>query len=320
MSDYSFPFSSINGDRKYGASLWQAMFKGLFTNGIVPYSGNLAVTPGTGMNVSMSDGIAFIEGAIYVNDSAKTIPIDPADSSLDRIDRIILTRSLTNRNIVASVLKGTPDASPTAPELTQESSSDYEIAPVDVYVAAAVTSIDAGAITSNMLNSSVCGTATARTEFDLSTMQSQFESLLSTLQYDLEQVVIGAVLAHASTHASGGADAITPSAIGAESLTLVTSTKTSSYTILASDDRAKLSMSSSSDRTFTFTTQAVGNYPVGMTVFLKRLGTGAVTIAGSSGVIFQSSGNRMKIREQYGWVFVRRIADDAWEIVGDTGS
>lgn len=127
-----------------------------------------------------------------------------------------------------------------------------------------------------------------------------------------------AAATHASRHASGAADAIAPSDIGAESSTLVTSTKTDNYTILASDNRAKISMNSESDKTFTFDTQAVGNYPDGMIVFLKRLGTGAVTIAGSLGVVFQSAGNRLKIAEQYAWVFVRKIATDGWEVVGST--
>lgn len=127
-----------------------------------------------------------------------------------------------------------------------------------------------------------------------------------------------APLDHASRHASGAADAIAPSDIGAESSTLTSSTKTDNYTILASDNRSKISMNSSSDKTFTFATQAVGNYPDGMIVFLKRLGTGAVTIAGSAGVTLQSAGNRLKIAEQYAWVFVRKIATDGWEVVGST--
>jgi len=169
-------------------------------------------------------------------------PNHPVPVDIGRVIRV--RRSVANRSVTAMVLKGTPGSTPVAPTLSRVADGNWDIAVADVAVNAAVTSIVSGDITSNLLNTEVCGVSTARTDFDLSAFQTQFEALLDEIRYDLTQIVIGAVMAHKTTHFTGGADAIAPSDIGAESVRLtftdqsVTTSGWATYTASGTEETA----------------------------------------------------------------------------------
>ncbi|MCL1832646.1 MAG: hypothetical protein FWG45_07050, partial [Oscillospiraceae bacterium] len=73
MAEFSFPFPSVNGDRKYGAGDWANYFGFIMTNGVFPVGNQLQVTPGGGMQVFVSPGKAWINGYGYNNTTDFTL-------------------------------------------------------------------------------------------------------------------------------------------------------------------------------------------------------------------------------------------------------
>ncbi len=156
MQKSSF-FNSINGDRKYNASDYAAYFGSFIGNGVYPNpSNNLAVTAAGGMNISVAAGKAWINGYYYENTGTFNMSIDAADGVLKRIDRIVLRLDHLNRQIVLSVLKGTPASIPTAPTLARNADI-YELGIADILINNGDTAILQENITDQRLNSDLCG-------------------------------------------------------------------------------------------------------------------------------------------------------------------
>lgn len=147
MAETYFPFdagagSSITEDQ------WRKMAKFWTRSGV--YRGELnGLAPtanGSGMQVFVDTGRAWIEGHFYENDASKTLAIAAADPTNPRIDRIVLKLD-TAANTIALVIKtGTPAGSPTPPARVF-SGTTYELPVAQVLVDAAATSITAPKIT-----------------------------------------------------------------------------------------------------------------------------------------------------------------------------
>ena len=152
-----FDANMVNGvpDREYDATSWANYFKGLIGNGVsITPSSNLQVVAGTGLNVILSPGIAYINGYYYNNTEPLTVPINIANATYPRITSIVIELSLNNREIICKTVDGEAQSSPTAPQITQTEST-YQLQLATVYVPAGATSI--GTITDTRENSEVCG-------------------------------------------------------------------------------------------------------------------------------------------------------------------
>ena len=152
-----FDANMVNGvpDREYDATSWANYFKGLIGNGVsITPSSNLQVVAGTGLNVILSPGIAYINGYYYNNTEPLTVPINIANATYPRITSIVIELSLNNREIICKTVDGSAQSSPTAPQITQTEST-YQLQLATVYVPAGATSI--GAITDTRENTQVCG-------------------------------------------------------------------------------------------------------------------------------------------------------------------
>lgn len=145
MSQRSRFFDSSEGDRVYTSDAWAQVLSALMTNGVVESLGdglNVHESSPAAMSVRVQTGVAFILGYYFeVYSSEETLTIDAADGSNPRIDRVVVRRSMANREVTLAVLKGTPAASPTAPALTQNESGTYEIELAQVTVPALASSI-----------------------------------------------------------------------------------------------------------------------------------------------------------------------------------
>ncbi|ACL75204.1 glycine-rich domain-containing protein [Ruminiclostridium cellulolyticum] len=182
MQKSSF-FNSINGDRKYNASDYAAYFGSFIGNGVYPNPGNnLAVTAVGGMNISVAAGKAWINGYYYENTGTFNISIDAADGVLKRIDRIVLRLDHLNRQIVLSVLKGTPASTPTASLLTR-TSDIYELGIADILINNGDTAILQGNITDQRLNNDLCGIVHGTVEqVNTSEIFNQYQAALDSFK------------------------------------------------------------------------------------------------------------------------------------------
>jgi hypothetical protein len=149
-------------DRVYTSEAFARLFKTMMRDGIVHNDGDeLAVSPSVpaAMSVSVGTGMALVQGRYYINDGDLTLPVDAADPSHPRIDRVVVRLEATpGRTVHAVVKKGTPAPSPVPPGLTRTAET-WELSLAQVRVEAGATSIVAGKITDERGNTSLCGVA-----------------------------------------------------------------------------------------------------------------------------------------------------------------
>lgn len=196
----SFP---NNQDVYVGAELVMKWLHGR-TSGVFGAEGNLAtsVVPNS-MSIEVSDGIGWMsnengDGVVFWNDSEKsngsklTLTHDVADSTLDRIDRIVVTWETTNYVALPtiSILKGVASSNPEPPSLTNNN-VQRQISLRQQRIPAGAISLSAALGTDERLNPNVCGIVTESIKIDTSTMQSQFEALLKAIQNELANIVGG---------------------------------------------------------------------------------------------------------------------------------
>lgn len=167
-------------DRAQSAETLQKFFENLFQDGIFQnYENCCQVSPGSGMNVLVNVGGGCCGGSIFVEENIRTLALQAAHESLDRIDAIIVRKNnnINYRSTDLYVVTGNPAEIPVAPEPTR-SSSIHEIVLAHVFVARGTTSIPSYRITDTRLDSSVCGIATPMQEVDTSGIFAQYQSAL----------------------------------------------------------------------------------------------------------------------------------------------
>lgn len=94
-------------------------------------------------------------------------------------------------------------------------------------------------------------------------------------------------------------------------------TRTVSYTLALADGDGVIEMNSSAATTVTVPPNATVAFAPGASIEVVRWGTGAVTIAGGSGVTIRSRGNLLAVGNQYSSVTLRKRATNEWHLVGD---
>lgn len=150
MQNSRFFGSSAGDTRQYNQIEFAEVLERFLTNGIIPGEGNeLAVTQTdpARLAIKIADGMGWINGYFYKNDSDLEIDLEPADASNPRIDLVVLRLDvISSRLIVGAVKTGTPSASPIPPTVTQDTQI-WEIALAEVLVPANATSITDSDIT-----------------------------------------------------------------------------------------------------------------------------------------------------------------------------
>lgn len=172
------------------------------TSGVFAATNNAAVAAvQNSMAVTVSDGVGWIadagkDGIVWWNDteaqgsSKLQLTIDAADSTLNRIDRVVVEWKTTTYVDYPEIkiLKGTVAGTATAPALTN-SSTLRQISLARIRVAAGTTAISPSMITDERLDSSVCGLVTESLSIDTTTIQAQFSALLSETQAQAETIL-----------------------------------------------------------------------------------------------------------------------------------
>lgn len=187
MEKSSF-FNSVSGDRKYKAEDWASYFGSFIGNGVFPVpSTGLQVVAGSGMQVTVKAGKAWINGYFYNNTSDLSLTLATADGVLNRIDRIVVRWDLTNRVISVKAKSSSYSASPTAPAVERDADI-YELALADIYIGAGVTAITGSKITDKRLDTSVCGVVAAVVDqIDTEAFNAQLEAWFAEYQSQSEE-------------------------------------------------------------------------------------------------------------------------------------
>lgn len=176
---YGF-FNSVNGDRKYNADDISNFFIKLISDGVFPTPAtNLQVVESSGMKVNVSAGWGFIRCKYICNTTYESLTIEPSDLVLNRIDRVVmrLDPSVSARNIILTVKKGTPAATPEPPELTRVSDGVYELSLAQIAVNAGASAITQADITDERPDGDVCGyVAGLINQIDAGNLFAQFSS------------------------------------------------------------------------------------------------------------------------------------------------
>lgn len=171
------------------------------TSGVFAADGNAAVAAvQNSMAVTVTDGLGWMadagkDGIVWWNDyesrnSTKLqLTIDAADSTLNRIDRVIVewkTTTYVDRPEI-KILKGTAASSAVAPQLTNNSTL-RQISLARINIAAGTTALTPSMITDERLDSAVCGLVTESISIDTSIMQNQFEAWLALIEGQLDEL------------------------------------------------------------------------------------------------------------------------------------
>jgi hypothetical protein len=129
--------------------------------GVINGAGSEFACTGSGVDrvITVASGAALLkDGFPFVLDAATTVTLGAADGSNPRIDRVVLRLvregETDQGKITIEVVAGTPAASPTAPALTQ-SSSTWEYSLCQILVGTGVTSISTGNITSEIYSTAL---------------------------------------------------------------------------------------------------------------------------------------------------------------------
>lgn len=153
MEKFSF-FNDTNNDRVYYAEDFARHLARYFTNGI--FDNGCQVLANDDMSVNVSVGAANINGYRYENDEIKKLQIEFADGVLNRIDNIVIRLDLTNRQITAQVIKGSPADNPVAPNLVRDSTI-YDLRIATISIPAGTTTITQDLISDRRFFTSECG-------------------------------------------------------------------------------------------------------------------------------------------------------------------
>lgn len=182
----SFPFNSVNGDRRYKAEDWRENFATLIGNGVFPNpSTNLQVISNNNMTIYVTEGKGWINGALYYNTDNLVLSIDPADGTLNRIDRVVMRFDTVERNITCKVKKGTFASNPVVPGLQRDADA-YELCIAEIRIDKGITSILQSKITDTRLNTELCGivTQTVKT-VDTTTLFAKLEAYIDERGQDV---------------------------------------------------------------------------------------------------------------------------------------
>lgn len=184
-------FDSIAGDkRELLAEDWARYIRSFITNGIRNGGTCLQVTSSGQMKVKIDEGIANIQGYIFILEKDSKgryyeIEIEEAHNQYDRIDRLVLRLDKTEqkRSIEPIILRGIASGSPVPPTLTRNNLV-YDLSLAQIRVKANTLVINSSNITDERFNEDVCGLINSVLGLDSSVWQQQFDDFMASIRVE----------------------------------------------------------------------------------------------------------------------------------------
>lgn len=171
--------------RAYSATVLARILNKYFRNGVFSDDdSSLQVLESDGMTVDVQPGDALINGHHFYEETTRTLTVQAANASLDRIDTVVLRLNLAVDALTIDlyVVQGTAAATPTAPDLTRNASI-YEIGLANLFIAKNTTAITQQRITDTRLDSDRCGVvASIIGDTDTSTYYAQIAADLASFK------------------------------------------------------------------------------------------------------------------------------------------
>lgn len=200
----SFPFDSAVTydeagnpvyDRGYNSQELRGFFHLLYADGVfpIPSTGLQVVAYSQEMSVQVLPGSVAIQGALGIEENARTLVFEASGETYDRIDAVVarLNTNYEKRKIDLYVVKGIEAVSPMAPELVREGGI-YELRLANVFIAKNTTMISVERITDTRLNAEDCGIVTCNPErVDTSSLFDQYQAALNSYLKYVEECIDG---------------------------------------------------------------------------------------------------------------------------------
>jgi hypothetical protein len=300
------------------------------SQGVADYGSMKVSQSGTpAMTVSVAVGHALIAGTqtsnqgfyIAYNDAATTVAIATASPTLPRIDRIVVTvqdsfyGGTANNQVLFQALTGTPNASPVAPAVPNNSISLATIA-----VAANQTTVVNGNITdtrttAELTETIISASATAANTLALEGIVGQTGKLLRINDNTGTQkfaVSLDGTLTFQDGSTQTTAATYDPNFV-------VNAQTGTTYTLVAGDAQKLVTLSNASAITLTVASNATQALPVGTQITISQFGVGQVTVVGASSPnpVTINATPGLKLRTQYSSATLVQVSTNNWLLVGD---
>ena len=197
MAQWSFPFSSLEDDRKYSDEDFAKFYENLFSNGVMMIAGeSLRVTSSVnnGMTITVLSGGAVINGRQFYNTEAAALPVPVASTTTDRTDSVVVRLDLFTREIGLVYKQGDVTV------LRQDTTWEIQLA--RIFVPRNAAGVTPENITDKRADKSVCGYSSPYREVPVSGLEEQYQDMLQTIfdgfkdqaeenQTDLETLLSG---------------------------------------------------------------------------------------------------------------------------------
>lgn len=173
MTQWAFPFLSVNNDRTYSDSDFSLFYKNLFRNGVaITIASALKVkeAPNKGMRIIVSSGVAVVEGRQYFNTEDLAIDVPVASTTQDRKDCVVVCLDLNNRVMSAIYKQGTTDL-----ERTEQV---YELKLAEILVARNASGVTNANIKDFRADSEACGYTSPYEKVNVSGLEQQYQEKL----------------------------------------------------------------------------------------------------------------------------------------------
>ena len=220
-------FDYVDGDDKteYTSAEISDFLHPLMGDGVCAGDGGEFFATAEGLIVTLANGRAFLAGRGGKNTEAKAIELEPVSTGTSRIDRIAICVDAGEQKMGVEVVQGAQATSPIAPDLPVSDGMSYlPLWQALVADDSTVTLTDQRPMIKtpaqmqthahgNVTSAGAIGTAAGRVV--CTGEGGALEAADAATAAALLGVNGKAPLVHAARHASGGADALTPAAIGA---------------------------------------------------------------------------------------------------------